>query len=81
MSSPELISKLLRLLLVIPVLAMWMLANVIIASTMAGIVFIQLVAVAGWSKNASLGVAILTAIAVMIYISLQPKIRAYLSRS
>jgi hypothetical protein len=81
MLSPELKSNLFRLLTVIPVHVMWVLANVIIASTMASIVFIQLVAVAGWSKNASLGVAILTAIAVMVYIWLQPKIRTYLLRS
>ena len=81
MPSSELGSKLLRLLAVVPMLVMWMLANVIISSTMAGLVFVQLFAVAGWSKNASLGMAILTAIAVMLYIWLQPKIRSYISRS
>jgi hypothetical protein len=74
-------SKLLQLLAVIPVICMWTLANVIIASTLAGLTFIQLMAVAGWSKQASLGAAILVAVAVFIYIWLQPKIRSFIARS
>ena len=51
-------------LAVIPVILMVTFTNVLIASVMAGVTFIQLVAVAGWSKGVSLGVAILVAIAV-----------------
>lgn len=73
--------KLLRLLAVIPVIMMMTFANVLIASVMAGVTFIQLVAVVGLSKGTSLGVAILVAIAVHGYIMLQPKIRNYIARS
>jgi hypothetical protein len=73
--------KLLRLLAVIPVIMMMTFANVLIASVMAGVTFIQLVAVVGLSKGTSLGVAILVAIAVHSYIMLQPKIRNYIARS
>jgi hypothetical protein len=65
-------------LAVIPVIVMVTFANVLIASVMAGVTFIQLVAVAGWSKGVSLGVAILVAIAVHAYIVFQPKIRNYI---
>jgi hypothetical protein len=74
-------SPLTRLLAVIPVICLWVFANVIIASSMAGLTFIQLMAVAGWSKQASEGVAILVATAVMVYIWLQPKIRSFIARS
>lgn len=74
-------SKLSRLLTVIPVICLWTFANVIIASSMAGLTFIQLIAVAGWSKQASEGVAILVATVVMAYIWLQPKIRSFIARS
>jgi membrane protein YdbS with pleckstrin-like domain len=72
--------KLANALAVIPVIVMITFANVLIASIVSGFVFIQLVAVVGWSKWASLGVAILIAIAVHGYIVLQPKIRNYISR-
>lgn len=74
-------SKLSRLLAVIPVICLWTFANVIIASTLGGLTFIQLMAVAGWSKAASEGVAILVATAVFAYIWLQPKIRSFIARS
>jgi membrane protein YdbS with pleckstrin-like domain len=70
--------KLTSALAVIPVILMVTFVNVLIASVMAGITFIQLVAVAGWSKGVSLGVAILIAIAVHAYIAFQPKIRRYI---
>jgi len=72
--------KLARALAVIPVIAMMTFANVLIASVVSGFVFIQLVAVVGWSKEVSLGVAVLVAIAVHVYIMLQPKIRNYISK-
>lgn len=74
-------SNLQILLRVIPVIVMWTFANVLIASVLAGVTFIQLVAVLGWSKSISLCVAILVAIAVNAYIMLQPKIRNYMVRS
>ena len=74
-------SKLAQLLAIIPVICLWVFANVIIASTLAGITFIQLMAVAGWSKQASEGAAILVAVAVFIYIWMQPKIRSFIARS
>jgi ABC-type dipeptide/oligopeptide/nickel transport system permease subunit len=72
-------SKLAQALAVIPVILLVTLVNVVIASTLAGITFIQLIAVLGWSKGASLVVAILVAIAVHTYIACQPKIRNYIS--
>jgi len=74
----NLYDKIATALAVIPVIIMVTLANVLIASVMAGMTFIQLVAVAGWSKNVSLGVAILVAIVVHAYIVFQPKIRKYI---
>lgn len=74
----SLIDRVSNALAVIPVIVMVTLANVLIASVMAGVTFIQLVAVAGWSKGVSLGVAILVAIAVHAYIVFQPKIRNYI---
>lgn len=72
--------KLANALAVIPVIVMITFANVLIASIVSGFIFIQLVAVVGWSKGVSLGVAILVAIAVHAYIVFQPKIRNYISR-
>jgi hypothetical protein len=66
-------------LAVIPVIVGVTLINVIIASVMGMVTFLQLLTVAGWSKLASEAVAILVAIAVMGYIWLQPKIRNYIS--
>lgn len=66
-------------LAVIPVIIMLVLANTLIASALAGIVFIQLIAVVGWSKGVSLGAAVLVAVVVHLYIYLQPKIRGYIS--
>lgn len=66
-------------LAVIPVIIMLVFANTLIASAIAGVVFIQLVAVIGWSKGASLGAAVLIAVVVHAYIYLQPKIRSYIS--
>lgn len=66
-------------LAVIPVIMFITFTNVIIASVMAGVTFIQLVAVLGWSKGLSLVVAILVAAAVHAYIVFQPKIRNYIS--
>jgi hypothetical protein len=74
----SLYDKMANALAVIPVIVMVTLVNVLIASVMAGMTFIQLVAVAGWSKGVSLVVAILVAIAVHVYIVLQPKIRNYI---
>jgi hypothetical protein len=71
-------SPLLTKLSVIPVLLLWTFANVLIASTMAGVVFLQLIVVDGWSKSASLIASVLTATAVIIYIWIQPKIRSYI---
>jgi hypothetical protein len=74
----ELYDKLTNMLAVIPVIMMITLTNVIIAATMAGVVFIQLISVAGWGKTLSLVIAILVAIAVHLYIFCQPKIRNYI---
>ena len=66
-------------LAVIPVIVMLVFANTFIASAIAGVIFIQLVAVVGWSKGASLGAAVFIAVAVHAYIYLQPKIWGYIS--
>ena len=64
-------------LAVIPVIIMLVFANTLIASALAGVVFVQLIAVAGWSKGTSLLAAVLVAVVVHAYIYLQPKIRSY----
>lgn len=66
-------------LAVIPVIIMLVFANTLIASALAGVVFIQLLAIYGWSKGVSLGAALLIAVVVHAYIYLQPKIRGYIS--
>lgn len=73
--------KLLSLLAVIPVVIFWTLTNVLISAVMAGITFIQLVAVLNWSKGISLAASIIVAVAVQMYIVLQPKIRQFIARS
>ena len=67
-----------NLLAVLPAILLLVFVNTFIAAALAGEVFLQLVAVVGWSKNLSLGVAILVAIVVHVYIMLQPKIRNYI---
>lgn len=68
-----------NVLAVIPVIFLMVIANTFIASVIAGVAFIQLVAVVGWDKGLSLFTAILIAIVVHVYIVLQPKIRGYIS--
>lgn len=69
--------RLANLLAMLPVLLLTVFVNVFIAASTAGVVFLQLID-SGWSKNLSCGVAVLVAIAVLIYIWLQPKIRNYI---
>ena len=70
--------RLSKALAVIPVILMTTIINVLIASTLGIIVFIQLISVAGWGKFSSSGVALLIAIAVQLYIWFQPNIRNYI---
>lgn len=71
--------KLANLMMVLPIIIFVTFTNVIIASVLAGVTFLQLMAVAGWHRGPSLVVAILVAIAVHAYITLQPTIRNYIS--
>lgn len=71
--------KLRDLLAVVPVIMMWTIINVLISFTLAFVVFVQLITVYGWEKRLSMGVAVLVAIAVHLYIWGQPKIRKYIS--
>ena len=63
---------------IIAVIFIFTIANVIITTTVAIVAFMQLVTVYGVSKEVSLFVATLVAIAVYVYIFLQPKIRNYI---
>jgi hypothetical protein len=72
--------KLSKALAVIPVILMTTILNVIIATVMGMVTFMQLIWVYGWSKWSATTVAILVAIAVHVYIMFQPKIRSYISR-
>lgn len=74
--------KLANALDIIPVIIGTTLINVLIAFVMGLVTFLQLIAVAGWSKLPSEVTAVLVAVAVLAYIWLQPKIRSYIdSRS
>ena len=72
-------NKFANFLAVVPVIMLMTLATTLITSVVAGVVFVQLVAVAGWGKEISLAIAILTAVVVYLYIVLQPKIRTYIN--
>ena len=69
-----------KALAVIPVILLTLVVNVLIATVMGMVTFMQLIWVYGWSKWSATTVAILVAIAVHVYIMLQPKIRSYISR-
>lgn len=71
--------KLANLMAVLPVIIFVTFANVLIASVMAGVTFLQLMAVAGWHRGPSLVAAILVAVVVHAYLTLQPTIRNYIS--
>jgi hypothetical protein len=71
--------RLQNLLAVVPVIILWTLVNVLISFVLSIVAFIQLVAVYGVDKRVSMGVAVLIAIAVHLYIWGQPKIRRYIS--
>jgi len=71
--------KVANALAVIPVIIMVTLINVLIASVMGMMVFLQLMFVGGLSKAPAEILAILVAIAVYLYIWYQPKIRSYIS--
>jgi len=71
--------KIANALAVIPVIIMVTLINVLIASVMGMMVFLQLMFVGGLSKAPAEILAILVAIAVYLYIWYQPKIRSYIS--
>lgn len=73
-------NKLSNALAAIPVILMMTFANVIIATVMGMVTFMQLFMVYGWTKWSSSLVAILIAIAVHVYIRLQPNIRRYIDR-
>lgn len=68
--------KLFQLLSVLPFILAWTLVNTLISSVMAGVTFIQLISVAEWSKTTALITAIMVAIAIHIYLFLQPQIRS-----
>jgi membrane protein YdbS with pleckstrin-like domain len=68
-----------KALAVVPVILMTTIINVVLATVMGMVTFMQLLLVYGWSRKSSLVVAILVAIAVHVYIVLQPKIRSYIS--
>lgn len=72
------LDKLAIALQVIPVILLVTLIDVLITSVMAGVTFLQLITVLGWSKGVSLAVAILVAVAVQAYIYFQPKIRNFI---
>jgi hypothetical protein len=76
--STSLHERLSKALAVIPVILITTIINVLMSSTLATIAFIQLVSVAQWDKYASLAIAVLIAIAVRVYIWLQPNIRNYI---
>jgi F0F1-type ATP synthase membrane subunit a len=69
----------LRLLAVIPAILLVVLSNVFITMSTAGVVLIQLVAT-GHNKQLSLGVAILVAILVHMYLMWNHKIRNYIKQ-
>ena len=69
-----------KTLAVVPVILMTTIINVVLATVMGMVTFMQLFLVYGWAKKSSLVVAILVAIAVHVYIMFQPKIRSYISR-
>lgn len=71
--------KIANALAVIPVIIMVTLINVLIASVMGMMVFLQLMFVGGLSKAPAEILAILVAIAAYLYIWYQPKIRSYIS--
>lgn len=71
--------KIANALAVIPVIIMVTLINVLIASVMGMMTFLQLMFVGGWTKAPAEILAILVAIAVYLYIWYQPKIRRYIS--
>lgn len=73
--------KLQKLLTVIPVIIFNVLITTLISFVLACVTLIQLVAVVGWSREISLVVAILVAMAVNLYIWLQPMIRNFITRS
>jgi MFS superfamily sulfate permease-like transporter len=64
----------------IPVILMTTIANVIIATVMGMVTFMQLFWAYGVSRWPSTIVAVLVAIAVHVYIRLQPNIRNYIDR-
>jgi hypothetical protein len=72
--------KLLQLLSVLPIVIAWTLINALISSTIGAVIFIQLIAVAQWSKTTSSIVAIIAAIFIQIYIFLQPYIRLLINK-
>lgn len=63
---------------VLPAIILMTFANVFIATTIAGVAFIQFVSIAGWSPQLSLIVAIFISIVIHLYIFLQPQIRNYI---
>lgn len=68
-----------RLLQVIPALILVVLANVFISCCTAGVVLIQLLA-RGYNKDLSLGMAILIAVGVHVYLMWNHKIRNFIKQ-
>lgn len=66
-----------RLLAIIPAIVLVALCNVFIAFSTAGVVLLQLLE-SGTNKHVALGVAILIAIGVHVYIAWNHKIRDYI---
>jgi uncharacterized membrane protein len=77
--SNTLYEKLVNLLSVIPVIIFMTLANLIISFVVAFVVFVQLLTVAGWSRNVSMVVGILVAAAIHAYIYAIPGLRNYVN--
>jgi hypothetical protein len=75
----EKLDRFLSAVSVMAVLILMVLTNVALSATAAGVTFIQLLAVAGWSKGHAIVASILVAVAVHAYIYFQPQIRNYIS--
>ena len=63
----------------LPIIIMTTLLNVLIASVMGIMTYLQLQFALGWTKLPSEITAVLVAVAVHLYIWMQPKIRNYLN--
>lgn len=71
------LKKVVDFLTVVPVVAITIFTNMTIAFIVASVTFIQLIS-NGWNKDLSLGIAIVIAIGVHVYIAVQPKIKNYI---